>query len=31
MVAIDRPFLFVVRDRVTGLVIQLGRVVEPES
>lgn len=30
-VRIDRPFLFVVRDRPTGVVLQLGRVVDPRS
>jgi serpin B len=30
-IVVDRPFLFVVRDRTTGLVIQIGRVVEPQS
>ena len=30
IVAIDRPFLFVVRDTVTGLILQIGRVLEPQ-
>lgn len=30
-VRIDRPFLFFVRDRSTGLVLQLGRVVDPTT
>jgi serpin B len=30
-VRIDRPFLFVVRDIATGLVLQIGRVVDPTS
>lgn len=29
VVAVDRPFLFVVRDVVTGLVVQAGRVIDP--
>jgi serpin B len=31
VIAVDRPFLFVVRDRVTGLILQVGRVVDPQS
>lgn len=30
-VTIDRPFLFAIRDRSTGLLLELGRVVEPSS
>jgi serpin B len=30
-VEIDRPFLFVVRDAVTGLILQIGRVLEPQT
>lgn len=30
-VDIDRPFLFVVRDTLTGLILQIGRVLEPET
>lgn len=30
-VRIDRPFLFVVLDRPTGVILQLGRVVDPRS
>lgn len=28
---IDRPFLFLVRDRVSGLILQFGRVLEPQG
>jgi serpin B len=28
-VAVDRPFVFVLRDRATGLILFLGRVTDP--
>jgi serpin B len=30
-VVVDRPFLFLVHDRVTGAVLQIGRVVDPRA
>jgi serpin B len=31
VMTIDRPFIFVVRDDVTGLILQIGRVLEPQT
>lgn len=31
VVAVDRPFVFLVHDRVTGAVLQIGRVVDPRA